>query len=102
MSRGWVSGRESARGPPLATRRETPKPGPGLNAGGVLSSLGLSKPALSFSFSLKLSPLILSVIEWCSRRSRMGLAITASPNTSPQALRLWLLVMMIEPRSLAP
>ncbi len=29
----------------------------------------------------------------------MALAITVSPKTSPQAPRPWLLVMMIEPRS---
>ncbi len=80
--------RGSARGGPLAAPRKTPQLGPGLNAAGGLSSLGLSRPALSFSLSLKLSPLILTVIEWWSRRSRMALAITVSPNTSPQAPRL--------------
>ena len=53
-----------------------------------VSSLGLSRPALSFSLSRKLSPLMLIVIEWCSRRSRIALAITVSPKTSPQAPRL--------------
>ena len=42
---------------------------------------------------------MLTVIEWCSRRSRIAVAITGSPKTSPQAPRLWLLVTMIAPRS---
>jgi len=42
--------------------------------------------------SLKLSPLMLIVIEWWRSRSRIALAITVSPKTSPQAPRLWLLL----------
>ncbi|MFZ0888115.1 MAG: hypothetical protein WA005_06665 [Candidatus Binataceae bacterium] len=34
-----------------------------VDGAGWLSSLGLSRPALSFSLSLKLSPLMLMVIE---------------------------------------
>jgi len=57
MSEGRARGRAPS---PLRVRLQ---PRPGLNAGGALSSLGLSSPALSFSLSLKLSPLILTVIE---------------------------------------
>jgi len=52
------------------------------------SSLNLSRAALSFSLSLKLWPLRLIAIEWRRSRSRMALAITVSPKTSPQAPRL--------------
>ncbi len=51
-------------------------------AGG--SGRGVSKrPARRFSFRRYDSPLMVMVVAWCSSRSRMALAITVSPNTSP-------------------
>src|ERR1700691_5119892 len=44
-----------------------------------ISSLGFRRPTLSFSLSLKLSPLMLIVIEWWRSRSRIALAIKVSP-----------------------
>ena len=63
LAAGCLAGGARGGEPPSPLRVRHPQPGPGLNAGSVLSSLGLSSPALSFSFSLKLSPLILTVIE---------------------------------------
>lgn len=42
---------------------------------------------------------MLMVVAWCRSRSRIALATTVSPKTLPHALRLWLLVSRIEPRS---
>ena len=47
-----------------------------------------TRPAWRFSRSRYESPLMLMVVAWCSSRSRMALAMTASPKTSPQAPRL--------------
>ena len=58
-----------------------------------------TRPAFRFSRSPKESPLMLTVVAWCSSRSRIALAIAASPKTSPQAPRLWLLASLIAPRS---
>src|SRR5579864_5135143 len=40
-----------------------------------------------------------TVIAWCSTRSKMAVAMTRSPNTSPQAPKDWLLVRIMGPRS---
>jgi hypothetical protein len=42
---------------------------------------------------------MLMIVEWCRSRSRMAVAITWSPKTWPQPVRLWLEVIRIEPRS---
>jgi DNA replication protein DnaC len=42
---------------------------------------------------------MLSVTAWCKSRSRMAVAMIRSPNTSPQAPKLWLEVRVIGPRS---
>ena len=44
-----------------------------------------NSPARRFSFYRRLSPLMLIVADWCSRRSRMAVARTGSLNTSPQS-----------------
>jgi len=46
---------------------------------------------------------MLSVIAWCSTRSRIAVAMTRSPKTSPQAAKLWLLVRLkLEQNVVAP
>ena len=35
------------------------------------------------------------VVAWCRIRSRIALAITRSPKTSPQLPKLWLLVRIV-------
>ena len=58
-----------------------------------------SIPALRFSLSRKDSPLMFTVVEWCSRRSRMAVASTVSEKISPQSAKPLLEVMITDPRS---
>ena len=54
----------------------------------VAASSTRTKPALSFSLSRYECPRILMVMAWCSTRSRIAVASTRFPNTSPQAPKL--------------
>ena len=53
-----------------------------------LSSCGRTRPALSLSFKRYELPRMFIVTAWWSNRSRMAVAITRSPKTSPQAPKL--------------
>ena len=55
---------------------------------GVWAAADRIKPAFRFSRSRYDSPLMLTVVAWWRSRSRIALAITASPKTSPHAPRL--------------
>ena len=47
---------------------------------------------MSFSLSRYELPRMLTVIAWCTMRSRIAVAMTRSPKTSAQPPKLWLLV----------
>jgi len=42
---------------------------------------------------------MLTMVEWCSSRSRIAVAMTRSPKTSPQTVRDWLEVIRMAPFS---
>ena len=75
------------RHPKLPTKRHLKFPTQCHSADGDAAA-GRSSPARRFSFRRYESPLMLIVVAWCSNRSRIALAITGSPNTSPHAPRL--------------
>ena len=53
-------------------------------------------PRLALGLEPELSPLMLIVVEWCNRRSRIAVANTASLKMSPQSTKLLLLVRITE------